>query len=272
MTTAAMREDIFQRALKVWRERACIDFGCDDSAFDSHALTVVQRPAESKEKYIAIVGTLGTGTVMSVEEAWLEFARTLHAEKHFLAFQPQQFMLPMLDEARRRGVEVVARNPGLGFLPVEDMPAPALPAGLAVERWELDACRPWASTFHNALWDNTDADDLEHLDEFRYALALVDGTGTPVAMAGAWHESDGLIEIGVDVAHDARGQRLAPVIVRTMARSILDSGNIPTYYCAATNVRSHRTALASGFTPAVSMGGIRPKSTQPAAVMSAAGG
>ncbi len=89
MATAAVDADLHQRALRVWRERACADFGCEDAAFDSHALTIVTRPPESKRNYIARVLSLGTGTVLSVEESWLDFVRTLTFEKHFLAFQPQ---------------------------------------------------------------------------------------------------------------------------------------------------------------------------------------
>ncbi|MEX0782252.1 MAG: GNAT family N-acetyltransferase [Dehalococcoidia bacterium] len=258
MTASPVGQGILQQAVAAWRRRACVDFGCEDSAFDCHALTIVARPPDSKEKSIAMAITMGTGTVLSVQEPWIEFARTLTPEKHFLAFQPQEFALPFLEEARRRGVEVVARNPGLGFLPAEAPAPPRLPQGTRVERWQKEQCVPWALTFHNALWD--DPDDI---DDFLYALVLVDETGAPQAMAGAWRESDALVEIGVDVAHDARGRGLAPVIVRTMARAILDSGNIPTYYCAATNVRSHRTALASGFLPVVSMGGIRPQPPKP---------
>ena len=257
MTTSAVGRDVLQEAIRVWRRRACADFGCDDSAFDSHALTIVRRPPESKEKYIAMSATLGTGTVLSVDEPWIGFVQGLQFEKHFLAFQPQQLTLPLLEEARRRDVEVVARNPGLGFLPAEMPAAPSLPEHLHVERWEKDACVPWAPTFHNALWD-----DSEDVDDFLYALVLADGRGAPQAMAGAWRESDGLVEIGVDVAHDARGQGLGPTVVRTMASAIFAAGDVPTYYCAATNVRSHRTALASGFVPVMSMGGVRPKRKQ----------
>jgi hypothetical protein len=188
MTSARVSQTMLQQALRAWRRRACVDFGCQDSAFDSHALTIVQRPAQSKEKYIAMAATLGTGTVLSVEESWLDLVRGLSFEKHFLAFQPQQLMLPLVEEARRRGVEVTARSAGLGFLPDEVLSAPQLPEGLHVERWEKDACVAWAPTFHNALWD--DPDDI---DDFLYALVFVDGSSEPQAMAGAWHEGEGLV-------------------------------------------------------------------------------
>jgi hypothetical protein len=254
MATPAIGGDILARAVRALRERFCVDFGCRQEDLDSHALVVVERPLGSKEKSIAAALTMGTGTVLSVQQPWLEFARAIRPEKHFLAFQPEEFALRFLEEARRRGIEVVARNPGLGFLPAEVPPAPELPGGFRVERWQLDQCKSWAATFHNALWD-----DPEDLDDFQYALVLLDGAGQPQAMAGAWRESDDLVEIGVDVAHAARGQGLAPLIVKTIARDIFESGKVPTYYCAATNVRSHRTALAAGFVPVGSGAAIRPK-------------
>jgi RimJ/RimL family protein N-acetyltransferase len=70
------------------------------------------------------------------------------------------------------------------------------------------------------------------------------------------------VEIGVDVAREARGQGFGPVVVRSLARRILESDNIPTYNCAAANIRSQRTALASGFVPVISSGGVRPKPQQ----------
>jgi len=72
------------------------------------------------------------------------------------------------------------------------------------------------------------------------------------AVAGAWDDSAGVSEIGVDVARDYRGRGLAPVVVTGLARLIADAGNVPTYYCAPTNIRSHRNAIASGFTPVAS--------------------
>lgn len=251
-----MTSELLSRGLAVFRERLAHDFGCDVSAFDSHALTIVQRPPKSREKYIAMATTLGTGTVLSVDPEFFGVLSDMTVEKHFQAFNPQSLFLPIFREAERRGIEVVARNPGLGFLLEEDLPQPPVPEGLTLERWERDQCEPWAATFHNALWD---AEDLDELHKFRYAIVLTAGDGSPRAMAGAWDEARGLIEIGVDVAHDARGMGLGPVIVRSLARAILDSGSFPTYYCAATNVRSHRTALASGFVPVITAAGIRMK-------------
>jgi hypothetical protein len=56
----------------------------------------------------------------------------------------------------------------------------------------------------------------------------------------------------VDVARAYRGCGLGEVVVTTFARLIAGRGEIPAYYCAPTNVRSHRNALGSGFLPVAS--------------------
>jgi predicted GNAT family acetyltransferase len=90
--------------------------------------------------------------------------------------------------------------------------------------------------------------------------------GRPAAVAGGWDDCDGLLEIGVDVARDYRGRGLGIAVVSAMARLIADRGDIPTYYCGPTNVRSHRNALACGFVPVASAARVvrpRPPSGQP---------
>lgn len=86
---------------------------------------------------------------------------------------------------------------------------------------------------------------------WRFGFALFAGD-VPVAVAGAYDDGEGLLEIGVDVARAHRGTGLAPVVVSNLARLIADEGRVPTYYCAPTNVRSHRNALACGFLPVAS--------------------
>ena len=101
--------------------------------------------------------------------------------------------------------------------------------------------------FHNALGELDDPDD----EYFRYGLALMDGEKV-AAVAGGWDDCDGLIEIGVDVARDYRGRGLGEVVVTNFASLVAGRGQIPTYYCSPTNIRSHRNALGSGFIPVAS--------------------
>ena len=80
----------------------------------------------------------------------------------------------------------------------------------------------------------------------RFALALYDAEGELAAVAGAF-DTYGMLEIGVDVARRHRGTSLGRLVVSTLARAIMNEGKVPFYGCAATNIRSHRTAESCGF-------------------------
>jgi RimJ/RimL family protein N-acetyltransferase len=99
-------------------------------------------------------------------------------------------------------------------------------------------------------WDNgigQFANDARNVRN-QYAFVLRDSDGEPVAMAGVF-ETYGMLEIGVDVLPEHQQRGLAPVVVSAAARQILDDRRVPLYGCAADNIRSQRTALASGFLP-----------------------
>ena len=71
-----------------------------------------------------------------------------------------------------------------------------------------------------------------------------------IALAGCSADCDDMWQIGIDVLPAYRGQGIATALVSRLAREILDRGKVP-FYCAAwSNVRSVRTAIASGFRPA----------------------
>src|SRR5690606_17574991 len=106
-----------------------------------------------------------------------------------------------------------------------------------------------SGAYSNALGDPGDA-FVETI--WQFGLALVASDGSPAAVAGAYNDGDGVLEIGIDVARDFRGQGLARAAVNAMTARILELGALPTYYCAPTNIRSERTGLACGFLPAFS--------------------
>jgi RimJ/RimL family protein N-acetyltransferase len=124
---------------------------------------------------------------------------------------------------------------------------PEVPAGYRLDHvdaaWMLEEER-------TGRWENgigqfaSDARNVRN----QYALILRSAEGDPVAIAGVF-ETYGMLEIGVDVLQTHQGRGLAPVVVSAAARQILADGRIPLYGCAADNIRSQRTALASGFLP-----------------------
>jgi hypothetical protein len=245
-----MATDYHLQALERFRQTRAEYMGCVPADFDSHALTIVERPEGKYGKFALSVMTFGTGTVAAVQPEYLEWVRAnAPADKHYRALFPNALLQPLSEEAKRRGEALDWRSPNLIFLPADEPVARPLPEGLRAMAFAND----WRARvfptgeFHNALGELDDPDD----EYFRYGLALMDGD-TPAAVAGGWDDCDGLLEIGVDVARGYRGRGLGEVVVTNFARLIADRGEIPTYYCAPTNVRSHRNALGSGFLPVAS--------------------
>jgi GNAT superfamily N-acetyltransferase len=240
----------FESALARFRAARASDLGCDVAAFDSHVLTIVPKPETTKQPYVLVGMTFGTGTVLSAEPAYLDWVRGNAPEPHYRAMFPFAMFKPLADEAERRGERLDPRFPNLGFLSGEPARAPELPDGLVARRTDRAWREPLVESaeFDNALGTpgNVYVDSI-----WRFGVTIFDGD-TPAAVAGGYDDGDGLIEIGVDVARAYRGRGLGEAVVRAMAAEIEREGAYPTYYCAPTNVRSHRTALACGFVPVVS--------------------
>ncbi len=98
-----MTNGFYATNLARFRAETARQLGCDESAFDSNALTVVPRPASSRYNNLALVGTFGTGTVVAVEPSYVEWVQGHTPERHFLAMRPSEFLTPLLIEAERRG-------------------------------------------------------------------------------------------------------------------------------------------------------------------------
>ena len=245
-----MITDYHRRALEQYRTTRAGVVGCTPADFDRHELVITERPDRPTSKFTLMALTLGTGTVVSVAPDYLEWVQAnAPKDKHYRALFPNALLQPLAEEAARRGQSIAWRAPNLSFLPANEPVAAAVPEGLRAMAFDAERRATWFATgeFHNALGELDDPDE----EGFQYGLAIMDGE-RPAAGAGAWDDSDGLLEIGVDVGRDYRGRGLGIVVVTQLARLIADRGAVPTYYCAPTNVRSHRNAIACGFTPVAS--------------------
>ncbi|HET7737587.1 MAG TPA: GNAT family N-acetyltransferase [Tepidiformaceae bacterium] len=242
-----MVTNLFRKHDRAMRELRAADLGCAVDAFTENRLVVVPRPDSPRETFLALAITFGTGTVLSIDEAYREWAEANAPEPHYNLFKYPLFLEGLVGESARRGRKVTASGPNLGFTPATEPEPGELPAGLTsrvVDSGWRDEWYP-RRMFENALGDPTDPHDFT----WHFGVILADDSGEPLACAGGWNDGPGVVEIGVDVARAARGRGLAPLVVQRMAAEVLARGLIPTYYCAPTNVRSHRTALASGFLP-----------------------
>lgn len=240
----------FAEAIERYRATRAANLACSSEDFGRHELVIVERPATQPARFLLMALTFGTGTVVSVHPDYLDWVRAnVPTDKHYRAMFPNVLLQPLAEEAARRGQLSGWRSPNLSFLPGAPPVAREVPGGL--ERRVVDASwrdRVWPTgEFHNSLGEL----DPPENEGFKFAVALMDGD-TIAAVAGAWDDSPGFAEIGVDVARAYRGRGLGEVVVTQLAAEIASRGEVPTYYCAPTNVRSHRNALGCGFLPVAS--------------------
>ncbi|MEO8538268.1 MAG: GNAT family N-acetyltransferase [bacterium] len=235
------------------------DFGCTAADFDSHRLVVTSMPATAPSHYSLEAITFGTGTVLSVREAYLEWVKENAPAPHYRAMFANALLAPFVREAGSRGENMDFRAPGLGFIPADRIAARPVPPGFSDGRVdsEFRALHVQSARFDNSLGE---PDDEYVAGLWRYGFALFEN-GEPAAVAGAYDDGDGLLEIGVDVDREYRGRGFGPVVVTNLAAIIIAEAMVPTYYCSPTNVRSQRNALASGFLPVTS--GARVTKTRP---------
>ena len=95
-----MANSFYATNLARFRAESARELGCEESAFDSHVLTVVPRPESARYKNFAFVHTFGTGTVVSVEPSYLEWTQS-HAPRKYLFCihrgrrqSPKEFFIP----------------------------------------------------------------------------------------------------------------------------------------------------------------------------------
>ncbi len=239
----AVNHELFARYTQLTRQAFARGIGCEASAFDGERLTIVDRPADASW-YTAAMVTFGTGTVLSIDPAYRDFAEGHRPKRHFDAMRPA-FLQSLVAEGGRRGAAMTHGGTNLCF-------------ALRGEPRDIDIPSEWEMRSMDATWMNEEQVNrrFEHAvgepgregRDFRnrFALALFDRANEPVAVAGAF-DSFGMLEIGVDTARVHRGRGLGRVVVSAMAREIVRRGDVPLYACASTNIRSHRTAESCGF-------------------------
>lgn len=225
------------------------ELGCDPAAFSSHRLTVVARPPGHPEELVVHAVDTGLGTVLNVPASLSDWVlQNAPADHHFRALQPF-FLASLAERAREAGYAgATAHGFSLSFALNVPLAAAALPDGhrlVEVGRDWMDRYRP-TNEFDNALGEPHEADRFERT---RTAYVLFDAAEEALAVAAIWDEHHGREEIGVDVRRSMRGRGYAKIVVARATQDILAAGRIPYYSCGATNIRSHRNAIACGFLP-----------------------
>jgi GNAT superfamily N-acetyltransferase len=237
-----MTADLFAHYAARTREAFAKGYGCPTDAFDSHALTIVDRPDKPWATLMAV--TFGTGTVLQLDPAYREFAEANPPDKHYHAMS-LGFLNGLVEEGARRGQKLRAYAPSLCFTIAAEPPDLPVPSGFELR--EHDAAWMAAEQANRRFTNGVGVPGEEGRDyRNRFALVLRDAAGEPAAVAGAF-DTFGMLEIGVDVAREHRGEGLGRLVVSALAREIMRRGDVPFYGCGPTNIRSHRTAESCGF-------------------------
>ncbi len=252
LTGRAQREDVVNTPLfaqqrdNIMRLLAA-GIGCAPGDFDRDQLTIADRP-ESTPWYTALAVRFGVGAVVSVEPRFRDYVERNVPTPYFHALRPE-LLQRMADECSTASEALTYHPPSICW-GISQVPASeAHPSGYRLELMDRERMNGRMS---QPGWVNgigTEGQARQFRNQF--AIALLDETGEPAAIAGAFL-TYGMYEIGVDVARDHRGRGFGTLVVQALTREILDRGETPLYGCAADNIRSQRTALASGFLPVYS--------------------
>ncbi len=225
--------------------------GCQPEDFVTERLTIVDRP-EASPWYTVLAVTFGVGTVISVEPRARAFVERHAPAPAYRSFYPVLMQKVAEEYGTRIAGEALGYHvPGICWALSEVPLDESLPDGVSLRVVDADWMK---AEMGRSRWENglgtvggNDGRELRNM----YGIVLANRQGEVVAVAGVFNNYN-MSEIGIDVTRDQRGAGLAGIAVRAAVREILSRGETPLYGCAATNIRSHRTALTSGFVPVYS--------------------
>lgn len=246
-----MPTGLFAESAAGFKRILAAQMGCQPEDYESHALTIVERPADSREPHLALMTTCGAGSVVSARDPRLAHwarANAPSGNRNQQVFLPA-FLEGMASHARDLGHAGAKSHSATGGMVLAYDAAPTeLPAGFvirelsAAEQVELRA----GLKFDNALGE---PDELRRIAASRTAFAVVEGDGVPVAVTGIWDQYPGVDELGLDVLREHRGKGFASALTIHATRWIRSEGRLPIYTYGFTNVRSMNNALACGYRP-----------------------
>ncbi len=242
---------LYRESSAVLRRVLASELGCAPEDYLSHQVTVVDRPAGSREPHLVLVTTMGTGSVVSARDVRLAAWAREHApaaDRNQRIFLPS-FLEEMAVRARELGYEdAKSHSASGGCVLAEELELPPLPPGFELRELttqEQNELR-LGNTFDNALGE---ADERRRIEATRTAFAAIAPDGAIAAVTGIWGQYSGIDEIGLDVARAYRGQGLARGLTLHAVHWIRASGRWPIYTYGFTNVRSMNNALSCGFRP-----------------------
>ncbi len=246
-----MPSQLFAESSAAFKQVLAAQMGCTPADYESHRLTVVQRPADSREAHLALMTTCGTGSVVSVRDARLaDWARdnapaTNRNQRIFLP----SFLEGLAAEALRSGHDGAKSHSATGgTVLAEDVSMPGLPPGIELRELSLaeQSKLREGGRFDNALGE---PDELRRIAATRIAFSACLESGEVAAVCGVWDQYPGVDELGLDVLREHRGMGLGAALTIYATQWIRSHGRWPIYTYGFTNVRSANNALRSGYRP-----------------------
>ncbi len=234
----------------VWqtaKNQLALDLGCDVSLLDDGANHVVLwRDDPGRRRYSADTPMLEVAVwngklVAACGEALLPWAQTYFpTRKAEWLFMPR-FIREIEGALAPLGYEL--GNASHFYLPALPWPE-AKP--LSPVRWYEAAELP---QFQNdPRW--TDALAFGEFSPDVLAVAAVDDSGRPIAMAACSQDGEKLWQIGINVQPEHRGKGLAANLTALLKDEILRRGAVPFYGTAESHIVSQNVARSAGFRPA----------------------
>jgi GNAT superfamily N-acetyltransferase len=226
------------------------DYACDEADLTAGVMTVVpfelrpgRRPYPVASKPL-LIGTIGTGTVISCDPRRVDWMRSIVAglERND-PFEPAT-IASINERITADGQQLI--GPHLRYACSRDRFCPVSNGGAHINLIADDEVVELAKTpgFPNALSSNQNRviPDL---------LATVAREGNQIiGVAAAAAETDGLWQIGVDVIPEARQRGVGRQIVGRLTEAILERGAVPYYSTTPSNIASRSIAVSLGFWPA----------------------
>ncbi len=250
-----MGTELFEQQSAKVRDAFGSGLGADSSVFAEDRLTVVERP-DVNWGYVVNGVSFARGSLLAVAPELVEFTREKAPPLHRTAVSDQYFRV-LREEAVRLGLgdSLQAFAGAIGWALARVPAVPVLQPGLRFE----PVTREWLNDeIPKARFENgAGPADGGGGRSFRnsYGVSILDAGGEVVALAGVF-DTYGMHEIGVDVIPGHQGEGLGAAVVAAAIHAILERGGVPFYGCAAGNIRSQHTALATGFMPVCSDGAI----------------
>lgn len=237
-----------QEILKIAMAQSAIDANCNELDFVRSDNVIVESAQNAEaRKYLELpfycnLVSYGNNIVASVNTEIKEVVQAyLDKYKGYHCFETPN-MHVLNDELQKRNMRIC--HMAEYFLP--DLQA--LHATPTPSQYELKVLLPEDFTnLYLDQWSNALCEKRKHLDVL--AVGAYDGDKL-VGLAGCSADCDSMWQIGVDVDPEYRRQGIASALTSRLAIEILESGKVP-FYCAAwSNIKSVRNAITSGFRPA----------------------